>query len=647
MALVIDTFTALRPGSPVRPGGNAGGMSLFKALGHPMVARLAQALVARLASLGPVAVVDAHGQAVPFAALYPLDGVELASLYVQQSEEIGHSRLGLVAHPITGLRADRPETVLVASFDAERMVAAVRALVGPGPLVLSFDDLRLPADMLANPRLYLDPLNFATNFALFRDSEGLHTRVTSANYWGLHGAKAPRLFLALHDEAGNSLAQWTEELPVAGGGFTIDSAEIRTRFGLDAFTGSLFIHALGAAGHDVVKYALDLYGAEASALTCSHDANAWPADLYAGLPAPAPGEQVLLWIQNSHPVAIPDGGVGLNAMGSDEVVWLEGEIAAFGTRAVDVGALLPNLAWPDQVEVQAGRYFVRPRYEITDAKGRRHMAHANVERTDLKPDPDLPGLGAIMGKGYIMPLPVLPLAEFASLGLPTPMTTAQTELPISVSLIDASGVTVAEHFMGRLERRASVPVDVDAWLAEAALQLPSGFGHLEFRYDFRDGGSGDGWLHALGRYTQRSSGHRADTSFGAHIYNTALVYKDEPQSYNGKPPGLTTRLFLRLGPTYETLCHLIYPASLPWHDASSTRLELKDGTGRTVATEQVAIPCGGSVHLRMRTLFGVAALAAAGANAYVVVDDRTCRLFGFHGLIDGDRAFCLDHMFGF
>jgi hypothetical protein len=201
--------------------------------------------------------------------------------------------------------------------------------------------------------------------------------------------------------------------------------------------------------------------------------------------------------------------------------------------------------------------------------------------------------------------------------------------------------------MGRLERCASVPVDVDAWLAEATVHLPSGFGHLEFRYDFRDGGSGDGWLHALGRYTQRSSGHRADTSFGAHIYNTAVVYKDEPQSYNGKPPGLTTRLFLRLGPAYETLCHLIYPASLPWHDTSTTRLELKDGAGRTVATEQVAIPCGGSVHLRMRTLFGAATLAAAGANAYVVVDDRTCRLFGFHGLIDGDRAFCLDHMFGF
>jgi hypothetical protein len=30
----------------------------------------------------------------------------------------------------------------------------------------------------------------------------------------------------------------------------------------------------------------------------------------------------------------------------------------------------------------------------------------------------------------------------------------------------------------------------------------------------------------------------------------------------------------------------------------------------------------------------------------VVVRDTTCRLFGYHGLI-GDRAFSLDHMFGF
>ena len=38
---------------------------------------------------------------------------------------------------------------------------------------------------------------------------------------------------------------------------------------------------------------------------------------YAGLPAPAPGEQVVLWLQNSHPVPIPPAAIGFNPMGED------------------------------------------------------------------------------------------------------------------------------------------------------------------------------------------------------------------------------------------------------------------------------------------------------------------------------------------
>ena len=61
---------------------------------------------------------------------------------------------------------------------------------------------------------------------------------------------------------------------------------MRARFGLGDFTGQLFVQRVGAAGHDVVKYALDTYGDDAGELSCTHDANAWPSDLYAGLPAP-------------------------------------------------------------------------------------------------------------------------------------------------------------------------------------------------------------------------------------------------------------------------------------------------------------------------------------------------------------------------
>jgi hypothetical protein len=38
---------------------------------------------------------------------------------------------------------------------------------------------------------------------------------------------------------------------------------------------------------------------------------------------------------------------------------------------------------------------------------------------------------------------------------------------------------------------------------------------------------------------------------------------------------------------------------------------------------------------------------AAGADAYVIVRDATCRLFGFHGLMQEETCFSLDHMFGF
>src|SRR5205814_5984992 len=126
----------------------------------------------------------------------------------------------------------------------------------------------------------------------------------------------------------------------------------------------------------------------------------------------------------------------------------------------------------------------------------------------------------------------------------------------------------------------------------------------ELVYGFAAGGSGDGWMHALFRYRHRDSGHAADTSFGAHVFNTLLVYRDEPQSYVGPPPGLSTRLFLRLGDGgYDTLCHLIYPASLPWREASATEIILYDRGGAEIARSELAIPCSGSRLLRYHELF--------------------------------------------
>src|SRR5262249_1030954 len=143
-------------------------------------------------------------------------------------------------------------------------------------------------------------------------------------------------------------------------------------------------------------------------------------------------------------------------------------------------------------------------------------------------------------------------------------------------------------------------------------------------------------------------GHAAETSFGAHIFNTVLTYRDEPQSYNGRPPGLSTRLFLRLGePAFATFCHLIYPASRPWLPASNTQIILYDAAGCEVAQSRWEIPCPGSRLWNYQTAFDEPTRTRAGAAAYIIMRDTTCRLFGYHGLVGDNGSFSLDHMFGF
>jgi hypothetical protein len=407
---------------------------------------------------------------------------------------------------------------------------------------------------------------------------------------------------------------------------------------LPPFTGQLMLHAIGIAGHDIVKYALDTYASDNGAsLSCTHDANAWPSDRFAGLPAPRPDETVTLWLQNSHSVPIPSGTIALDRMGADCPVPLDRQVGPFATVAIDVGAMLPGVTWPDQIELRAGRHVVRPRYEVTRA-GRTRIAHVNVERDNLRPDPGIPALPPLLGRGYLLPFPILDRARFRSIVQPTPMATTQTELPVRLDVFDTEGRLAAQRFLGCLPRAHVVAVEVEDVAA----------GHAELVYDFRDGGTADGWLHALFRYEDRQSGHVAESSFGAHIFNTAMTYKDEPQSYNGPPPGLTTTLFLKPGDsTRHGFAVLIYPASAAWHPRSATELRLYDGAGRKIAAESVRIACSGSVMVWPHEVFGAAALAKAGPNGYVLVRDVTCRLFGYHGLMDDAGGFSLDHMFGF
>jgi len=488
-------------------------------------------------------------------------------------------------------------------------------------------------------------VNFATNFVFFRDDGHFGTRLTTANYWAGYGASRVKFFQRLYDAAGGVLAEWESEAPARAGGFVIDSGEVRRRFGLGPFVGQLFIHAVGVAGHDVVKYALDTYATDNGAsLSCTHDANAWPADRFAGLPAPGADERVVLWIQNSHAVPIPAGAMALDRMGAQAPLSINEEIPPFATCPVDVADFFPHLRWPAQLELRAARHVVRPRYEVTRAK-RTRIAHMNVERSDLRPDEGIKTLSPALGRGFLLPFPVLPRGTYKTLVQPTPMAVMEENLPLRLDVFAPDGSKVLARFLGVLPRLHDVAVDLDDVLEPGLL---ADGGHAELVYDFREGGQANGWLHALFRFEDRRSGHQAESSFGAHMFNTIMTYKAEPQSYNGPPPGLSTRLFLKLGfGGRETFCVLIFPASAPWVKTSSTELELYDAQGELLGTSAVGIACSGSAIVRLSTHFSPALLSAAGEAGYVLIRDRTCRLFGFHGVDDRAGGFSFDHMFGF
>ena len=631
--LDIQTFDAVK-------GGNV----LYQALAHPLAAVAMENLSARLQSAGPVGLFDPDSVAPPLLTMYP--ALPVTRLFVQDVRQVGETRAGLVAEAMSDIGTSGIRTLLVAGFDAARTVALLRAFIPAEIAILSLDEVRIPAERLTNTRRYLDPLNFAVNYAFFRDAEGLSTRLVTANYWAGYGATDVRFWLRLYDQAGQVLAEWSETAPKGAGGIAFDSRDVRARFNLGDFTGQLFIHAVGVAGHDVVKYAVDTIGAgNEQSLSCTHDANAWPSARYAGLPAPRADERVILWVQNSHGSAIPKGGIALDRMGAEQPVALDEEIPPFATRALDVSELLPDLRWPAQVEIRTGRHVVRPRYEVI-RQGRTRIAHVNVERADLRPDPGIKTLPPQMGRGFLLPFPILPRGQYRSQVLPTPMAEAEDNLPLRIDVFDHQGQKLASKFLGRLPRDHATLVDLDDLLPEDALQDIGG--HADLVYDFAEGGDANGWLHALMRYERRDEAHSAETSFGAHIFNTLMTYKGEPQSYSGPPPGLSTRLFLKLGGEgRHSFSHLIYPASGPWHAMSDTQLLLHDGEGVVLAEAEIKLARSGSMLVRPDLIFSAADIAKAGPRGYVIIRDKTCRLFGYHGLIDDAGRFSLDHMFGF
>ena len=417
MPLAIKTFDNLH-------GGNA----FFKAIVHPLAAEKARSLFDEMARKDSVAIYDPLNLCSQLNEIYNLEALPLVGYFIQNIEHSGNALGKHRAAPITEIAKCPAQQLFVTAFDALGLVEDIRHLLPPAIKIFSLDQMRLPDAMLTDFHTYLSPMNFATNFVFFREEGGHHTRLTTTNYWGNYGAKRPALWCRIYDARGTLLIEWQEDLKSAGSLVVLDSRELRTRFHLPEFVGQVFIHAIGIAGHDVVKYALDTYGDEEHVLSGTHDANSWPADYYAGLPAPDKDEDVVLWVQNSHPISIPSGEIGLGVMGEDKCVHLSTEVPPFGTYRLSVEDVLPDVRWPQQIEVTAGKYFVRPRYEVFTRAGRQRISHVNVERTDLAPDPKIALLGNALGKGYLITAPVLPVDRYSTVILPTPMATRQMHL---------------------------------------------------------------------------------------------------------------------------------------------------------------------------------------------------------------------------
>src|SRR4029078_1281443 len=66
-----------------------GGNAFYKAVTHPLAAEPARALITKLRTSGPVAIYDPHNLLAAFDALFPLDRIEIAGLFVQDVSHIG------------------------------------------------------------------------------------------------------------------------------------------------------------------------------------------------------------------------------------------------------------------------------------------------------------------------------------------------------------------------------------------------------------------------------------------------------------------------------------------------------------------------------------------------------------------------------
>lgn len=115
--LDIQTYDA-------RQGGNL----LYKALAHPLAAEAVTALRERLQQAGPLAVYDPDGAAAMLFALH--DGLPaVTELYVHDVTAVGRPAFGIQARALTEIGGSAAGVLLVAAFDADRIVARIAHMI--------------------------------------------------------------------------------------------------------------------------------------------------------------------------------------------------------------------------------------------------------------------------------------------------------------------------------------------------------------------------------------------------------------------------------------------------------------------------------------------------------------------------------------
>ena len=394
--------------------------------------------------------------------------------------------------------------------------------------MLTLDEARLSQTaLLTNPRRYLDRLNFATNFAFFRDADGLSTRLVTANYWAGYGAwpgaavAAPvrRRRRRARDLGGDACRPG----PAAS---RSTARRCASASACRQFTGQLFIHAIGVAGHDVVKYALDTYGVGQRRSLSVHPRRQRLA-VATAMPAcrrRAPTSGWCCGCRTATPPRSPPAPIALDRMGASAGAARTRPVGPFRHASpLDVAELLPGLHWPAQVELRSRPPRRAPALR-GDARRPTRIAHVNVERANLRPDPAIATLPTRSAAATCCRSRSCRADRFRSIVQPTPMADAQDDLPLRLDVFDPEGATRARALprLPATRPRAS-RVDLDA------LDAPRK-GHAELVYDFRDGGEADGWLHALFRYEdarQRARGReqlrRAYLQHGDDVSRRAAI----------------------------------------------------------------------------------------------------------------------------